>query len=98
MNSKEGERWLDELALYFARRDTGEEDRAFWSNIYNAASARNIRARLSAAEAEIERLKDFAEAVKRNSDPTLGRTFDELISAMGHVNDLARAALSKEKE
>jgi hypothetical protein len=35
--------WLDECARYFGKRDTGGEDRAFWSNIYNAENAKAIR-------------------------------------------------------
>lgn len=49
--------WLDELALYFEKRDTHAEDRAHWANIYNAETARKIKAALTAAEQENARLR-----------------------------------------
>lgn len=61
-------RWLDDLAIYFERRDTHGEDRAHWANVYDAEAARKIKAALSAAEARIERLEAALEPFKRAAD------------------------------
>lgn len=34
--------FLDECAKYFETRDTKGEDRAYWSNVYNAENCRHI--------------------------------------------------------
>lgn len=34
--------WLEECASYFENRPTGGEDKAHWSNVYNAKNAREI--------------------------------------------------------
>lgn len=57
MDNNTAAKWLDDLAIYFERRDTHGEDKAFWANVYNAESVRKIKAALSAAEARIERLE-----------------------------------------
>ena len=57
MNNSTINKWLDDLAGYFERRDPHGEDRAHWANVYNAEAARKIKAALSAAEGEIERLR-----------------------------------------
>ena len=91
-------KWLDDLAIYFERRDTHGEDKAFWANVYNAESVRKIKAALSAAEARIERLE---KALKRLGDMeafTVSRVITahpgdkELIARV----DFARAALEGE--
>jgi hypothetical protein len=43
--------FLLEAARYFERRPTGGEDRAHWSNVYNAENCRRIAARLSGGAA-----------------------------------------------
>lgn len=39
--------FLEEAARYFENRPTGEEDRAHWSNVYNAENCRRIAKRLN---------------------------------------------------
>ena len=39
-------KWLDECAEYFEKRPTNGEDKAHWSNVYNAENARKISAYL----------------------------------------------------
>jgi hypothetical protein len=34
--------FLQEAARYFEKRDTGGEDKAHWSNVYNADNCRKI--------------------------------------------------------
>lgn len=40
--------WLTAAAVYFANRPTHGEDRAHWSNVYNAENARKLANRLNA--------------------------------------------------
>lgn len=48
MGPPEAIAFLHECARYFERRDTKGEDRAHWSNVYNAANCRNIATLISA--------------------------------------------------
>src|ERR1700692_4300941 len=50
MTKEEMVTWLEECAVYFERRDTGGEDMAFWSNVYNAENARKIARYLDICE------------------------------------------------
>lgn len=55
--------FLGESARYFENRPTGGEDRAYWSNVFNAENCRKIIFLLSNCEAEINRLcTELAEA------------------------------------
>lgn len=49
--------WLQEAARYFEKRDIKGEDRAFWANVYSAATCRKIAAKLKTDAAEIIRLR-----------------------------------------
>lgn len=42
MTKEKAVKFLDEAARYFDKRPTGGEDRAFWSNVYNAENCRKI--------------------------------------------------------
>lgn len=42
--------FLDEAARYFETRSTGDEDRAYWSNVYNAKNCRDIAALIGTIE------------------------------------------------
>jgi hypothetical protein len=42
MTAFEAISWLEAAARYFEKRDTKGEDRAHWSNVYNAQNCRNI--------------------------------------------------------
>ena len=42
MTAFEAISWLEACARYFEKLDTGGEDKAYWSNVYNAQNARNI--------------------------------------------------------
>ena len=64
MDNNTAAKWLDDLALYFERRDTRGEDKAFWANVYNAESARKIKAALSAAEVRIRELEEALRSIK----------------------------------
>lgn len=76
MDNNTAAKWLDDLALYFERRDTHGEDKAFWANVYNAESVRKIKAALSAAEARIRELEGASEAI--SAAPTYATTADAL--------------------
>ena len=65
-------KWLDDLARYFETRDTHGEDMASWANLFNAETARKIKAALTAAEQENARLR---EALRRIAEAP---TDDEL--------------------
>lgn len=69
--------FLNEAARYFEKRPTGGEDAAFWANVANAETCRNIAARLAQpseapAEARAERL---AASLKLASDWLERRTW-----------------------
>lgn len=40
--------FMNEAATYFENRATGGEDKAFWSNVYNAENCRRVAGLLSA--------------------------------------------------
>lgn len=42
MSKSEAVEFLTKAATYFENRPTGGEDRAYWSNIYNAENCRKI--------------------------------------------------------
>lgn len=42
MNKKQAIEFLNEAANYFEKRPTGGEDKAYWANVYNAESCRDI--------------------------------------------------------
>jgi len=46
MNRDAAIKFLCDAAEYFDRRDTGGEDKAHWSNVYNAKNCRDIAAML----------------------------------------------------
>ena len=96
-------KWLDDLALYFEHRDTHGEDKAFWANVANADSARNIKAALAAAEArEAEkdaRIRGLEEALKplANARCTGPGAFNRADLSDADF-ERARGALSQEKK
>lgn len=49
MNNAKAVKWLHEAARYFAKRDTGGEDRAHWANVSNSESALSIARLIEAA-------------------------------------------------
>lgn len=42
MTKEAAVKFLEESASYFENRDTGGEDKAHWSNVYNAENCRKI--------------------------------------------------------
>lgn len=42
MTPSEAIKFLEEAAKYFENRDTGGEDKAYWSNVYNAENCRKV--------------------------------------------------------
>lgn len=42
MNAIQAREFLEEAAQYFEKRDTGGEDKSYWSNVYNAENCRKI--------------------------------------------------------
>lgn len=52
MTEKQAMEWLNETAIYFENRPTHGEDKAHWSNVYNADSARKISKLLERHPAE----------------------------------------------
>lgn len=69
MKYAEAIEWLEEAARYFDRLPTNGEDRAHWSNSYNAENARKIAAILRDAPsaASYNALADILERHKINS-------------------------------
>lgn len=93
MNNSTINKWLDDLAGYFERRDTHGEDKAFWANVYNAESVRKIKAALSAAEARIRELEGALRSIKIITD---GPTPHSPYLIASSVNSIARAELEGE--
>jgi hypothetical protein len=42
LNPEDAIKFLEEAAHYFENRPTGGEDKAYWSNVYNAENCRKI--------------------------------------------------------
>lgn len=92
MDNNTAAKWLDDLAIYFERRDTHGEDKAFWANVYNAESVRKIKAALSAAEARIERLE--AALIKIRGWREIDR--ETLRERLAAIEEICSAALEGE--
>jgi len=50
MGKRDAISFLEEAARYFENRQTNGEDRAHWSNVYNADNCRKIAGMLSTLE------------------------------------------------
>lgn len=48
MDREEAVKFLNDAARYYETRPTGGEDKAHWSNVYNAKNCRNIAAMFGA--------------------------------------------------
>lgn len=59
MKPAEAQEWLLEASRYFAKRDTGGEDRAFWANRINSDNCRFIAQLIGTLDAEIENLRFY---------------------------------------
>jgi hypothetical protein len=84
--------FLREAASYFEKRDTHGEDKAHWSNVFNAKNCREIADALEAKDAEIERLNKLLYGVK---GPVSTRGAIE--EAAVFQRDLARASAANER-
>lgn len=65
MKSAEAREWLLEASRYFAKRDTGGEDNAFWANQINSDNCRFIAQLIGELEQEITILIEESKAERQ---------------------------------
>lgn len=85
MKPAEAQEWLIEASRYFAKRDTGGEDMAFWANKINSDNCRFIAQLIGAQENRVIELSDALQYLVAESDEDMDNDYNP------HARPLARA-------
>lgn len=70
MEKHQSSKFLREAATYFERRDTHGEDKAHWSNVYNAKNCTDAADLIDQQQQEICRLHGLLNKLQLNGEPT----------------------------
>lgn len=91
------QKFLENAAAYFGSRPTGGEDRAHWSNVFNAQNCREIAAALSAQASRVAELEGALERIGSQAI-CYGMTADEseLRDWLKNISDIAESAIGRE--